>query len=101
MTKYSQDIMKKLLQRQLTITLCKRTLLHNAKVEVKNSHFFQPYSGWTFLGLFTDEGWGSKRTSLPKLCHTYTAMMKIGTVIPYLKRIQKMYESRDTSLEFC
>ena len=27
--------------------------------------------------------------------------MKIGTVIPYLKKIQKMYEPRDTLLDFC
>ena len=28
-------------------------------------------------------------------------MMKRGTVIPYLKKIQKIYESRDTPREFC
>ena len=28
-------------------------------------------------------------------------MMKLGTAIRYLKRIQKLYESRDTPLEFC
>ena len=28
-------------------------------------------------------------------------MMKLGTVIPYPKKIEKLYESRDTSLEFC
>ena len=27
--------------------------------------------------------------------------MKTGTVIPYLKKIQKIYKSRDTSLELC
>ena len=46
-------------------------------------------------------GWGAKRPALPKLCHTYPAMMKLGTVIPYLKMIQKIYESRDTAPEFC
>ena len=25
----------------------------------------------------------------------------LGTVIPYLKKIQKMYKSRDKSFEFC
>ena len=35
------------------------------------------------------------------ICHTYPTMMKLGTVIPYLKKIQKIYESRDTPLEFC
>ena len=38
---------------------------------------------------------------LPKIHHTYPIMMKLGTVIPYQRKIQKMYKSRDTSLEFC
>ena len=38
---------------------------------------------------------------LPKIRHTYPTMMKLGTVIPYLRKTQKMYKSRDTSLEFC
>ena len=37
----------------------------------------------------------------PKIRHTYPTMMKLGTAIPYLMKIQKMYKSRDTSLEFC
>ena len=39
---------------------------------------------------------GAKKVPLPKICHTYPAMMKLGTVIPYLKKIQKIYEARDT-----
>ena len=31
-----------------------------------------------------------------KICHTFPTMMKLGTVIPYLKKIQKIYESRET-----
>ena len=38
---------------------------------------------------------------LIKIRYTYPAMMKLGTVIPYLRKIQKMYKSRDASLEFC
>ena len=34
------------------------------------------------------------------LCHAYPTMMKLGTVIPYLKKIQKIYESRDTPPDF-
>ena len=53
-----------------------------------------------FLG--SAHGWmGGLFGPLPKICHTYTTMMKLGTVIPYLKKIQKIYESRDTPLEFC
>ena len=52
------------------------------------------------FGLLTDArvgGWGGgKKAPLPKICHTYPTMMKLGTVIPYLKKIQKIYESRDT-----
>ena len=35
-----------------------------------------------------------------KICHTYPTMMKLGTVIPYLKKIPKIYESRDTPPKF-
>ena len=47
-------------------------------------------------------GGGAKRAPLPKICHTYPTMMKLGTVIPYLKKIKKkICKSRDTALEFC
>ena len=53
-----------------------------------------------FLGIA--HGWGgAKRPPLPKICHIYPTMIKLGTVIPYLEKIQKIYESRDTPLEFC
>ena len=44
---------------------------------------------------------GGQKGPLSKICHTYPTMMKRGTVIPYPKKIQKIYESRDTPLEFC
>ena len=54
------------------------------------------------FGLFTDVwGGGGEMTPLPEICHTYLTTMKLGTVIHYLKKIQKMYESRDTHIEFC
>ena len=56
------------------------------------------------MGIFgAGHGWGggAKWSPLPKIYHTYPKMMKLGTVIPYLKKIQKMYKSRDTPLEFC
>ena len=49
--------------------------------------------------LLTDGG--TKKASLPKICHIYPAMIKLSTGIPYLKKIQKMYESRDIPLDFC
>ena len=45
--------------------------------------------------------WGYQKGPLPKICLTYTTMMTLGTVIPYLKKIQKIYKSRDTLFEFC
>ena len=42
---------------------------------------------------------GRQKSPIPKICHTYPTMMKTGTVISYLKRIWKIYESRDTPLE--
>ena len=44
---------------------------------------------------------GAKRPPLPKICDTYPTMMKLDTVTPYLEKIQKIYESRDTLSEFC
>ena len=44
---------------------------------------------------------GGKKAPLPKICHTYPIMMKLGTVIPYLKKIKKIHESRDTPPDFC
>ena len=32
-------------------------------------------------------GGGGKKDPLPKICHTNATTMKLGTVIPYLKRI--------------
>ena len=55
------------------------------------------------MGLFgAAHGWREgKKAPLPKTCHTYPAIIKLGTVIPYLKKIQKIYESLDSTLEFC
>ena len=43
------------------------------------------------MGLFgATHGWGqAKNAPIPKICHTYPTMMKLGTVIPYLKKTQK------------
>ena len=43
---------------------------------------------------------GGQKGPLPKICHTYPTMVKLGKVIPYLKEIHKIYESRETPLEF-
>ena len=46
-------------------------------------------------------GGGSKRSPLPKICHTYTTIMKLGAIMCYLKNIRKTYESRDRTPEVC
>ena len=55
------------------------------------------------MGLFgAAHGWGmGLKGPLPKICHTYLTMIKLGTIIPYLKEIQKIFESLETLLEFC
>ena len=47
-------------------------------------------------------GWGGgqKGPPLPKISHRYPTMMKLGTVIPYLKKIRQINESRDTTPDF-
>ena len=46
-------------------------------------------------------GGGQKGPSIPtNICHTYPRMIKLCTVIPYLKKIPKICKLRDTPLEF-
>ena len=51
-------------------------------------------------------GWRGKQRGLQKgtpslKSVTHPTMKKFGAVIPYLKNIQKLYESHDDLLEFC
>ena len=49
------------------------------------------------MSLFgADNGLGGD--SFSKMCHTYETIMKPGTVIPYLKKIQNIYKSIDRPL---
>ena len=61
--------------------------------------YLSPIQDGHFRGCSRMEG--GKKAPIPKTCHTYPTMMKLGTVIPYLKKIQKIYESRDTLSDFC
>ena len=60
-----------------------------------------PIQDGLFSELLTDKGGRGGKTPLPEVCYTYATMMKLATVIPYLKRMQKVFESRNKSLEFC
>ena len=50
-----------------------------------------------FSGLLTD---GAGKNPPPNICHTYPTMVKLGIVILYLKKIQKINKSRGMSFEF-
>ena len=62
----------------------------------------KPTQDWPFLGCSQIRGGGGlvvkKRIPLPKICHTDPTMMKLGTVVPYLKKIQKTYKLQDAPL---
>ena len=47
-----------------------------------------------------ERGGGLKDQPLPKISQTNAIMMKLGTAIPYLKKIQNIYKSRYRRLEF-
>ena len=68
--------------------------------EISKNTFFTKHLGTTASGV----GEGPESVLPPKICHTYPTMMKLGTLIPYLKKIRKIHKSRDTRdtpLEFC
>ena len=92
----------------LPLTLVLRKMKAGYKLQ-KNMTSVNNFCSWMTLTLFrmgffgAAHGWGGEipPPPLPKTCHTYPTMIKLGTVIPYLKKTQKLYKSRDTSLEFC
>ena len=54
-----------------------------------------------FLGTAQEWGGGGERQKVSLSLQTviYPTMMRLRTLIPYLKKIQKTYEPRDTTLE--
>ena len=71
-------------------------------IRVATVTIFNPIQDGLFWGCSRIGGGGCKKTPpLPKICHTYPTMMKLGIVTPCLKKIQKIYESRDTYHDFC
>ena len=44
------------------------------------------------------EGGGAKMIPLPKIFHTYSTMMKFGTAIRQIKKIQKVFGSCEIPL---
>ena len=86
-----------LLMQSLNLSQVLWCFFNNSSFSIKRhtlTLFRMGFSGATY-------GYGEQKAPLPKICHTYPTIMKLGTVIPYLKKFQKLYESRDTPLEFC
>ena len=48
----------------------------------------------------TAHGWRGKAPQ-PKICQTYSTIMKLSTLTTYLKKIKKMYKWHNTPFEFC
>ena len=69
------------------------------KSSYKYELLFNPIQDGLFRG-YSRMG-GAKKAPLSKICHSYPTMMKLGIVIPYPKKIKKIYKLRDTLLEFC
>ena len=72
-------------------------------VNTKDLQFYEkavnPIQYGPFWGLLTDVGGGRKGRCpplSPEICLTYTEMMKLGTVIPYIRKIQNSYKLLDT-----
>ena len=71
---------------------------------VTKYHGFTTFFTLFRMGIFgAAHGWWGQKAlpPHPKICRRYPTMMKLGTVIPYLKKIQKIYKSRHTPPEFC
>ena len=63
--------------------------------------YINPIQDEPFRGSLRVRGEGAaKRPPFHKICHTYPTMMKLGELIPYLKKIQKIYKLLDTPFEF-
>ena len=59
-----------------------------------NSIQAEPFRGFSRM---KGEG-AAKRPPFHKICHTYPTMMELGELIPYLKKIHKIYKLLDISV---
>ena len=60
----------------------------------------KPYYRWVFWGIVMDGG-ETKKATHPQICRAYRTMIKLGTVIRCLKKLQKINESRDMPRQLC
>ena len=87
------------------------SLFQNSDSSFRQFHILSTYLLWAqeiwvnpiedglFPGCSRMRGW--EKSTFLKFCHTYPIIMKLDTVAPYLKTIQKAYKSSYTFLEFC
>ena len=80
-------------QIQLAMELFKGLIIVRIEFDVS---FFNPIQDGLFSGLLTDGGGGGGGGGA-----FWPTMMKLGTVVPYLRKIQKMYKSRATFFDSC
>ena len=73
-------------------------LLGSVKDFISRERIVSPIWDGSFWGC---SQMGAQSFALRKTCHAYPRVMKLRTVTSYIKKIQKTYKSRDTSLEFC
>ena len=59
---------------------------------------FDAAHGWEGEG---GGGGGCKKAPLSKICQIYSTLMKLSTVMTYLKKIQRIHDSRNKPFEFC
>ena len=92
----------------LTGSNMRKSALNGVKMSTKTGALHKKWSSplTVFrMGLFrAAHGWGVIKMPsphLPKICHTYPTMIKLGIVITYLRKTPKIYESRDTPFQFC
>ena len=81
----------------------KMLLLHRLKeshIEPKKSNPYLTPLRMDFFGAAHGCG-GGRRFPVLIIYHTCPKTMKLDTVTNYLKKIQKLYQSRKTPLEFC
>ena len=74
---------------------------YSDKLDEKLKMWFNSIQDGIFGGCSRMRGSKSPHSLLPKICHTYSIMMKLGTIILYPKKIQKIFDSCDTPLHFC
>ena len=82
----------------LTFSIFLSLLYRAMLLSLFNCQYLNPIQDRPFRGRSRMGERGAKRLPLPKMSHTYLAMMRLGTVIPCLKKIlcnERSYHNLD------